>query len=77
VKITQKEPFKIGYNSIVEMDGIHKRNAHDYGILKLTHGTRVKDSKLLECAVILVYGEINVTFNGHMHHAKRDKFSGQ
>lgn len=74
MRIQQKEPFKIGYNGITEMNGKHKEMLMDYGILKLTQGTQFKDSKQLERVVILVYGEIKVTFNSQTYHAKRNDF---
>lgn len=74
MRIQHKQPFNIGYNSITEMNGKHKEMLMDYGILKLEKGTKFSDSKSLERVIILIYGKIEVTFNGQTFHAKREDF---
>ncbi|WP_010167048.1 5-deoxy-glucuronate isomerase [Candidatus Epulonipiscium viviparus] len=71
MKLKQDQPFAVGYNSITELDGKHSEMLMDYGILKLEAGTVFSDAKPLEKVFLLMYGEIEVTFNGETHVGKR------
>ena len=74
MRIQQKKPFEIGYNSITEIDGKHSEMLMDFGILKLDDQLQYSDSMMLERVILLIYGEIEVTFDGKAYHAKRDSF---
>lgn len=74
MRIQQKVPFQTGYNSITEIDGAYSGMLMDYGILKLEQGTAFTDDKPLERVVILIYGEIEVEFQGKKVRAKRGSF---
>lgn len=74
MKIKQNGEFKVGYNSITEIQGKHSEMLMDYGILKLEENTLHTDSELLERVVILLYGEIEVSFGGKTYTAKRNCF---
>lgn len=64
MKITQKQDFAPGYTEITALDGVHSEMLMDFGILRLTEGMTFSDDKPLERAFVLMYGEIEVTFNG-------------
>ncbi|MDP0493778.1 MAG: 5-deoxy-glucuronate isomerase [Fusobacterium sp. JB021] len=74
MKIQNKEGFKTGYNSITEINGKCSDMLMDYGILKLEKGTVHNDKEQLERVVYLIYGEIEVSFNGEKYIAKRESF---
>lgn len=74
MKIQQKEPFKIGYNGITEIDGRCSEMMMDYGILKLTNGTKFEDNNELEKVFLLVYGEIEIEWENNTRIFKRESF---
>ena len=74
MRIQQKEPFKAGYQAITELHGKHSDMMMDFGVLKLKPGTEFEDQLMLERAYLLMYGEIEVTFEGRTVRAKRKSF---
>lgn len=74
MRIKQNGPFKEGYNSITEINGKHSEMLMDYGVLKLNKGTEYEDKASLERVILLMYGEMEITFNGETHRAKRESF---
>lgn len=74
MRLKQNGPFKVGYNSITEINGKHSDMLMDYGVLKLAKSTLYKDNADLERVILLMYGEIEVSFNGETYIAKRKSF---
>lgn len=74
MKIKQNGDFNFGYNSITEIDGKHSDMMMDYGVLKLAKGDTYSDDSNLEKVFLLIYGEIEVSFNGETYKAKRESF---
>lgn len=74
MRIQQKTPFEIGYNSIAEIDGKFSEMLMDFGILKMDPTTVHKDDAMLERVILLIYGEIEVSFDGSTYLAKRESF---
>ncbi len=74
MRLKQESPFVLGYNSITELDGKHSEMLMDYGILKLDDKTTYEDSVMLERVFLLIYGEIEVSFNGETYKAVRKTF---
>ena len=64
MKIHQQEPFSIGYHPITELSGKYSEMMMDFGILKLSADMEFEDSLPLERVFVLLYGEIEVEFNG-------------
>jgi 5-deoxy-glucuronate isomerase len=60
MRIRQKEPFGVGYNSITEQNGKHSDMMMDFGILKLGANTKYEDDAKLEKVYLLLYGEVKV-----------------
>lgn len=64
MRIHQQEPFSTGYHPITQLDGKHKEMLMDFGILKLSADMEFEDDKPLERVFVLLYGEIEIEFNG-------------
>lgn len=64
MKIAQKHDFEPGYTAITALDGDHSQMLMDFGILRLNEGMEFTDDKPLERAFVLLYGQIEVTYNG-------------
>ena len=64
MKIHQNKPFEEGYHAITELNGKCSDMMMDFGILKLKNNTTFEDTKELERIYVLLYGEIQVTYNG-------------
>ncbi len=74
MKIQNKEGFKQGYNSITEMDGKDKDIMMDFGILKLSSGATYSDNAQKEKAILLLYGEVELEWEGQKAVVKRGSF---
>ena len=74
MRIQQKEPFKTGYQAITELHGQHSDMMMDFGILKLEPQTEYEDDLPLERAYLLMYGKIEVSFDGRTVQAERKSF---
>mgnify|MGYP000175752756 CR=1 FL=1 len=74
MKIHQNKPFEEGYHAITELNGKCSDMMMDFGILKLKNNTTFEDTKELERIYVLLYGEIQVTYNGKTVTAKRHSF---
>lgn len=74
MKIHQNKPFEEGYHAITELNGKCSDMMMDFGILKLKNNTTFEDTKELERIYVLLYGEIQVTYNGKTVTAKRYSF---
>lgn len=72
MRLQQKEPFEKGYNSITELDGKHEDMLMDFGILELGKTEIFKDEKQLEKVIILLSGEIQVSWQGQSLTVFRD-----
>lgn len=62
-------PF--GYTAIAQMDGIRSDMLMDFGVLRMKKGDVFEEKKDLECAYLLVYGEVEFQWNGESCTAKR------
>lgn len=72
MRIQQKTPFEIGYNSITNLQGEHSDMMMDFGILKLEKGTVFQDDTTLERVFVLLSGKIRVSWDGKTVEAERD-----
>ena len=73
--IWQKNRIRNGYNSITEINKKHIDMLMDFGVLMLNNGKSYKISeKEKEVAVLLVTGDIELTWNGKAVHISRDSF---
>ncbi|MGN1008731.1 MAG: 5-deoxy-glucuronate isomerase [Butyricicoccus sp.] len=75
MRLHQTEPFAAGYQAITELDGKHSDMLMDFGILKLTPGMSFSDDKPLERIFVLLYGEIDVEYDGQIVHAVRPTYT--
>lgn len=64
MRIHQQEPFSTGYHAITERNGKHSEMLMDFGILKLSADMEFEDNEPLERVFVLLYGEIEIEFNG-------------
>lgn len=74
MRIRQKDDFHNGYNSITEMEGLHKETLMDFGILKLEKGRREADKAKKERAYLLIKGEVFFKWEGKTVKASRQSF---
>ncbi|HJO95271.1 MAG TPA: 5-deoxy-glucuronate isomerase [Victivallales bacterium] len=74
-KVWQKNDLKNGYNSIAEINGNHSNMLMDFGVLKLHDGEshRINESEK-EVAVLLVTGDVELTWNNNTESISRDSF---
>lgn len=75
MRLHQTEPFVPGYQAITELDGKHSEMLMDFGILKLTPGMTFADDKPLERIFVLLYGEIEVEYEGQTVRAARPTYT--
>ena len=75
MKIRQPEPFAPGYTAITALDGAHRDMLMDFGILRLTEGMVFDDDQPLERVFVLLYGEIEVTWDGQAAHGRRETYT--
>lgn len=66
MRLHQTAPFQAGYQAITECNGQHSEMLMDFGILKLTPGMCFRDNQPLERVFVLLYGEIEVEFEGQI-----------
>ncbi|WP_343209665.1 5-deoxy-glucuronate isomerase [Anaerolentibacter hominis] len=67
--------FPFGYTPISEMNGEHADMLMDFGALRLAPGQVFEeDSNLNECAYLVVFGEVEMEWNGEKAVVKRDSF---
>ncbi len=72
MRLQQKEPFKNGYNSITELKGKHDDMLMDFGILELGKDESYVDENPLEKVIILLSGEVEVTWGEEKVTVNRD-----
>jgi len=53
------------------MDGAHSDMLMDFGILRLKSGQKFEEDQQLERAYILVYGDVNISWDGNQRHITR------
>lgn len=75
MRLKQEKAFEQGYTSITELDGKHAEMLMDFGILKLTTGMQFTDNKPLERIFVLLYGEIEIEYNGKVVRANRPTYT--
>lgn len=74
MKIKQKDEFSIGYNSITEINGKSSEMMMDFGILKLKNGSEYFDDNKLEKIFLLIYGEVEIEWEGNTKTLIRESF---
>lgn len=72
MKIKQTGEFNTGYNCITENDGKYSEMMMDFGILALEAGVEYIDQKPLERVVILLSGEMEVSWGENTIRVSRD-----
>lgn len=72
--IKNKGGFKQGYNSITEMDGKDHDIMMDFGILKLSSGATHSETAEKEKAILLLYGEVELEWDGQKTVIKRGSY---
>lgn len=72
MKIRQKGEFNTGYNCITEKDGKYSEMMMDFGILLLEAGAEYSDEKPLERVIILLSGEMEVSWGENTIQVSRD-----
>lgn len=75
MRIHRAAPFSAGYEPITERIGKHNEMLMDFGILKLTPGMEFQDSEPLERVFVLLYGEIEVEYDGKPIRACRPTYT--
>ena len=75
MRITQDKDFELGYTEITALDGIHSEMMMDFGVLRLNTGMEFADDKQLERVFVLLYGEIEVTYDGQTIRGKRETYT--
>ena len=75
MKIHQQEPFSIGYHPITELNGKYREMMMDFGILKISADMEFEDNLPLERVFVLLYGEIEVEFNGKIVKGTRPTYT--
>jgi len=75
MKIAQKPDFGYGYTSITELDGKHSEYLMDFGVLRLKPDMEFTDGKQLERVFVLLYGEIEVEYDGKTVRGKRATYT--
>ena len=71
----QKNKIRNGYNSIAEINKKHSDMLMDFGVLILNHGESYKiNENEKEVSVLLVTGDIKLTWNGKVEHISRNNF---
>ena len=67
-----EEEMAYGYTSIAEMNGaLYPEALMDFGVLRLRESQEFEEQKDLECAYLLVYGEVTFSWNGQEQTVKR------
>lgn len=69
--IRHKNPFKVGYNSIVDVVKKHPEMLMDFGILKLDKYDEFNDHQKKERAYLLISGAVELEWEGNKTRAKR------
>lgn len=64
MKIQQPQDFPLGYTCITAIDGKQSQYLMDFGILRMNEGMEFSDDKALEKVYVLLYGEIEVEYDG-------------
>jgi 5-deoxy-glucuronate isomerase len=67
-----KSKFHEGYNAIVKYE--NSNMLMDYGILKMNSGTKYEEDKEFEKVVLLLYGNIRVSWEGKSLDVSRESF---
>ena len=75
MKIHQQEPFSIGYHPITELNGKYREMMMDFSILKISEDMEFEDNLPLERVFVLLYGEIEVEFNGNSVKGSRSTYT--
>ncbi|NCC76255.1 MAG: 5-deoxyglucuronate isomerase [Clostridia bacterium] len=74
MRIRQKDGFKWGYNSVIELNGKHSDMMMDYGILRLNPGHIFDDDTRLEKVYLLLQGQVTVECAGQTYQVRRESF---
>ncbi len=74
MKIKQPGPYINGLNNIVDINGPHRDYLMDFAMLKMTKGDTYSNDEALERLYLLVYGEIEVEFDGKKEVITRENF---
>lgn len=69
--IRGKAAHSFGYTPLAEMNGENSDMLMDFGVLRLQKGDSYTDDAPLEKAYLLVYGEVELTWQGQTATAKR------
>lgn len=72
--IKNKNGFKQGYNSITDMDGKDQDIMMDFGILKLSNSSTYSDESQKEKAILLLYGEVELEWDGKRQVIQRGSY---
>ena len=75
MRLHQPKEFAVGYTSITELNGKHSDMMMDFGILKMTPDMVFTDDQPLERVFVLLYGEVELEYNGQTVHAKRETYT--
>jgi len=71
MKVPNTKPYKLGYNSIVEMGGEYKEMLMDFGILQMNKGLSYQNSEDKERAYLLIAGAVEFEWEGQKVVARR------
>lgn len=63
--IDKQSEYKIGYNSILEIDAPDNPSFMSVGIIKLDKGDRIDNDQPLERAFLLIEGSVHLQWQGH------------
>ncbi|MFA6845968.1 MAG: 5-deoxy-glucuronate isomerase [Sphaerochaetaceae bacterium] len=69
--VKKRRPFQHGYNSLTELDGVHKEMMLDTGIVLLGVGESYECSLPLERAFLLIQGDVRFFWEDHTCDAVR------
>ena len=74
-RLHQTEDFALGYNCITDLEKKHPEMLMDFGILKLSKDMVFQDDRPnLERVYLLIYGKVEVTYDGETVSAERRSY---
>lgn len=66
-----KKEMAYGYTPIAEMNGPHASMLMDFGVLRLKKNQNFEEEQPLECAYMLIYGEVTIQWEGKQKTIRR------
>jgi 5-deoxy-glucuronate isomerase len=77
MKVPNTKPYKLGYNSIIEMDGKFSEMMMDFGILMMNKGLVYENEEEKERAFLLIGGKAEFEWEGQKELAIRGRWKDE